>query len=268
MNEIDARMSDLKQRGEKALIPFITAGDPDLDFTSELLDALGGLATVCELGIPYSDPVADGPVIQASYARALAGQVSIDGITGMMACRPTPAPMPVVWMVSYAIIWRRGMEVFVASARAAGVSGLIVPDLLFEESSQLRAICDRHEMALIQLVTPTTSAERARRIAEVSQGFLYYVSVTGITGTRDRLPSEIVDNVERIRQWSAVPVCVGFGISSPDQAAEVAQCADGVIVGSALVREFEQMEVDGRKGVMDRVRQKVQQLATAINGNR
>ncbi len=268
MNPLQRQLEEACSGGGKALIPFLTAGDPDVETTAELLEALSGVATACELGIPYSDPIADGPVIQASYTRALESGVSLERIAGMLACRPTPSPLPIVWMVSYAIVHRRGLERFVALARQSGVSGLIVPDLLFEESEPLRAICDREELSLIQLITPTTTPDRGRRIAEASRGFLYYVSVAGVTGERDALPAELADDVARVREWSPVPVCVGFGISRPEQARRVAEIADGVIIGSAFVRELEGAagSPTARDTAVSRIAEKARAFAAALRG--
>ncbi len=200
MSQIDAVFSELRRQGRKALMPFVTAGDPDLDFTAALLGRLVARgAALCELGIPYSDPVADGPVIQASYSRALAGKIKLDAIFAMLGGLTSSLAAPVVTMVSYAIVYRRGLEEYVAAAQAAGVAGLIVPDLPVEEAGPLAAVCRRADLSLIQLVTPTTPRERALRIAECSSGFIYYVSVAGITGERSELPPQLVDEVAWLR---------------------------------------------------------------------
>ena len=193
---------------------------------------------MCEVGIPYSDPIADGPVIQASYGRALDRKVRLSQILETLREVAREIPAPLVTMVSYAIVHRYGPEKYVTDARAAGVAGAIVPDLLVEEAGPLAAVCRREDFSLIQLVTPTTPRERAVRIAQSSTGFLYYVSVTGITGERRELPPEIVDNVAWLRQRTELPICIGFGISEPAQARMLAPVADGVIVGSALVRRI------------------------------
>ncbi len=264
MNELELRLGRQRAAGKKALIPFITAGDPDLDTTSAILDALSDVASACELGIPYSDPIADGPVIQASYTRALEAGTTLEQIARMLACRPTPSALPLIWMVSYAIIYRQGLDSFVARARQSGVSGLIVPDLLFEESDTLQAVCEREHLALVQLITPTTTSERAQRIAAASRGFLYYVSVAGITGERNALPAELCDNVARVREWSDVPVCVGFGISRPEQARQVAEVADGVVIGSSLVRELSGDWGGSETSAVERIRQKALAFAAAL----
>ncbi len=237
MSAVDALFSRLRKEGRKALLPFVTAGDPDLEFTCAVLAELVRQgADLCELGIPYSDPIADGPVIQASYTRALARHVRLDDIFASMQVLTGELAAPVVAMSSYAIIYRKGPERFVAAAQAAGLAGAIVPDLPVEETPALAAICRRADFSLIQLVTPTTPRPRALRIAESSSGFLYYVSVTGITGERQALPQELVENVAWLREHTPLPICIGFGVSLPEQVRQLAPVADGLIVGSAIVR--------------------------------
>jgi tryptophan synthase alpha chain len=239
MSAIDTLFADLRRRGRKALMPFITAGDPDLDFTAAVLRELASRGCqLCELGIPYSDPIADGPVIQASYTRALERKIKLPQILDNLAQVTPGLGMPVVTMVSYAIIYRHGLQRYVDEARAAGVAGAIVPDMLVEESATLAEICRRQDFSLIQLVTPTTPRERALRIAEISTGFLYYVSVTGITGERRELPPELLDNVAWLRGRTPLPICIGFGISRPEHVRVLAPVADGLIVGSAIVRRM------------------------------
>ncbi len=218
-------------------MPFITAGDPDLEFTSDLVRALAGDGChLLEIGIPYSDPIADGPVIQASYTRALQQRVRLSEILHTLQAVTPQLAAPLVAMCSYAIIHRVGAERFVDQAQAAGLAGAIVPDLLVEEAADLATICRRHDFNLIQLVTPTTPRDRALRIAESSSGFLYYVSVTGITGERQALPPALIDNVGWLRERTPLPICVGFGISTPEHVRLLAPVADGLIVGSAIVR--------------------------------
>jgi len=239
MSAIDTVFSELRATGRKALMPFVTAGDPDLEFTAAVIRELVARgSSLCELGIPYSDPIADGPVIQASYTRALDRRVTLAGIFEMLRGLTPGLPAPVVTMVSYAIVYRRGLERYVGEAKAAGVAGLIVPDLPAEEAADLAAICRREDLSLIQLITPTTPRDRALRIAERTTGFIYYVSVTGITGERSDLPPEIVDNVAWLRGKTSLPICIGFGISRPEHVRRLAPVADGLIVGSALVRRI------------------------------
>lgn len=237
MSAIDTLFTGLRQQGRKAFMPFVTAGDPDLQFTGQVLRELVRRGShLCELGIPYSDPIADGPVIQASYTRALAKQIHLDDILGM--CREVAPKLgvPVVSMVSYAIVYRRGVERYVRDAQAAGIAGAIVPDLPVEESSALAKICRAADFSLVQLVTPTTPRERALKIAETSSGFIYYVSVTGITGERTQLPPELLESVSWLREQTPLPVCIGFGINKPEHVRLLSPAADGLIVGSGIVR--------------------------------
>jgi tryptophan synthase alpha chain len=266
MSAVDQMFSDLRASGRKALIPFITAGDPDLDFTQALVQELAARGChLCEIGIPYSDPIADGPVIQASYTRALAKRIKLaDILRAIGAMRGPLRGLPIVTMVSYAIVLRHGMERYVAEAKAAGVSGAIVPDLLVEEADELAAICRREDFSLIQLVTPTTPRERALRIAERSTGFLYYVSVTGITGERTQLPADLVDNVAWLRERSPLPICIGFGISTPEHVKLLRTVADGLIVGSAIVRQMAAADTTPRRQVLDHLGDYVGSLLAAL----
>jgi tryptophan synthase alpha chain len=251
MSRIDQLFADLRRQQRKALMPFVTAGDPDLAFTADVireLDRCG--ATMCEVGIPYSDPIADGPVIQASYTRALAHKIKLPAIFEMLRGVSGQVKMPLVTMVSYAIVYRYGLAKYVADAQAAGVCGAIVPDLLVEEADELAAICRKADFSLIQLVTPTTPRERAVRIARSSTGFLYYVSVTGITGERTELPASLLDNVAWLRTQTDLPICIGFGISQPEHVHRLAPVADGLIVGSAIVRRVAEAATKPRDAVL------------------
>ena len=222
-------------------MPFFTAGDPDIATTAELIRAAGMAgASLCEVGIPYSDPIADGPVIQASYQRALDGGFKLDQVYKMGQELIDEVQMPLVTMVSYSIIFRVGLQRYVEQAKQAGFAGAIVPDLLVEEASDFSRICRDADFSLIQLVTPTTPRERQVRIAESSSGFIYYVSVTGITGERKALPTDLAENVGWLREQTDLPICIGFGISGPETAAQLAPVADGLIVGSAIVRRVAQ----------------------------
>src|SRR5262245_13575322 len=185
MPKVADAFAHLRKENRKALMPFVTAGDPDLDFTAAVLQEFARRGcSLCEVGIPYSDPIADGPVIQASYTRALAHKIKLAAILETLGEVAPKLTAPVVTMVSYAIVYRHGLERYVEDAKRAGASGAIVPDLLVEESAALAKVCRAADFSLIQLITPTTPRERAVRIAEATTGFIYYVSVTGITGER------------------------------------------------------------------------------------
>jgi tryptophan synthase alpha chain len=265
MSAIDDLFSRLRSEGRKALMPFVTAGDPDLEFTAAVLREVvkqGG--SLCEVGIPYSDPIADGPVIQASYTRALIKSIKLaDILTSLSKLTPTLGA-PVVTMVSFAIIYRHGLKQYVADAKSAGVAGLIVPDLLVEESKDLSQLCREADMSLIQLITPTTDRKRALKIAEMSTGFIYYVSVTGITGERTELPKSLVENVAWLRQQTSLPICIGFGISQPEHVRLLAPVADGLIVGSAIVRRIAEAESTSKSRVLSDVGRYVAALAAEL----
>ena len=236
---LEAMFAANRAAGRKALAPFVTAGDPDTDTTVAVLEALDKAgASLCELGVPYSDPIADGPVIQASYTRALGKGLTLAGVFDAAKRASATCSMPILAMASYSLIFRRGIDRFVADAVAAGLAGFVVPDLPLEESDDLDTACRQAGLALVRLVTPTTPPERAEAIARKSTGFLYCVSVAGVTGARTELPPGLVDRVKWLKTKTDVPILVGFGISSPEQVQAVAAVADGVIVGSALVRRI------------------------------
>ena len=234
---LEAMFAANRAAGQKAVAPFVTAGDPDAATSVAVLEALDRAgASLCELGVPYSDPIADGPVIQASYTRALAAGITLEGVFGIAREAAGRVAMPILAMASYSLVFRRGIERFVADAVAAGLAGFVVPDLPVEESDDLDGACRSAGLALVRLVTPTTPPERAAAIAAKSTGFLYCVSVAGVTGARTELPAGLIDRVKWLRTQTDVPILVGFGISSPEQVKAVCQVADGAIVGSALVR--------------------------------
>lgn len=264
MSNIDRLFARLRSEGRKAFLPFITAGDPNLGFTARLLERLDSLGcSMAEVGIPYSDPIADGPVIQASYTRALNKRVKLQQIFDETRRVAPSLKMPLVTMVSYAVIHRVGPEKFIEDAKSAGFAGAIVPDLLVEESHSMAQLCQRHDFSLVQLVTPTTPPERALRIAELSSGFLYFVSVTGITGVRSELPPGLVDRVAWLKERTSLPICIGFGVSRPEHVKLLSPVADGLIVGSAIVRHLEQADVD-ESAAMIAIENLVKELMSAM----
>ncbi len=265
MSAIDTMFTSLRSQGRKAFMPFVTAGDPDLEFTSALLRQLVARgSSMCELGIPYSDPIADGPVIQASYTRALGGGVHVDDIFTMLGRATPDLRAPVVTMVSYSIVYRIGLDRYVGRAKSAGVAGAIVPDLPVEESQSLAETCRKQDFSLIQLITPTTPLERAKRIADQTTGFIYYVSVTGITGERTELPPQIVDNVAALRRQTDLPICIGFGISRPEHVRMLSPVADGLIVGSAIVRRVSEAATRDRDTVLAEIGDYAEELMAAM----
>lgn len=265
MSAIDDLFKKLRSENKKALMPFVTAGDPDVEFTAAVLEEIVGRgAHLCEVGIPYSDPIADGPVIQASYTRALEKKVKLASILQMLGGVTPKLTAPVVTMVSYAIVFRHGLEQYCDDAKAAGAQGLIVPDLPVEESPLLAKICGERDLSLIQLVTPTTPRDRALKICETSSGFVYYVSVTGITGERTELPTDIVENVSWLRSETPLPICIGFGINQPEHVKLLAPVADGLIVGSAIVRRVATAAERPRDEVLKEVGDYVAELLAAF----
>ena len=262
MNPIHQLFTRLKAERKKAFIPFITAGDPDLDATAKLVREVARRgASLIEIGFPYSDPIADGGVIQASYTRALAKGLTVDAI--FAAVRALNVNVPLVGMVSYSLVHHRGPERFILAAKAAGFSGAIVPDLPVDEADELAKIAATHDFKLILLVTPTTPRDRAIRIAQLSTGFLYCVSVVGITGERREVPAELLDQLRWLRTRTPLPLCVGFGISTPEHVQNLRDSADGVIVGSALVRKLEaHRPIDE---IVKDVGDLVHELSTALN---
>jgi tryptophan synthase alpha chain len=225
-----------------AFMPFVTAGDPDVSTTVELIRLLRDCGVdLIEVGFPYSDPIADGPVIQASYTRALDKKLRLaDIFAGLAALRGEAIP-PLLAMVSYAIVFRMGPNRFVTAARDAGFSGLIVPDLPGDQAAELFAIVRANGMDLAQLVAPTTPPERVDRILASCSGFLYCVSVAGTTGVRENFPPELEKQLRDLRGKTELPLAVGFGIGRPEQIEALRGLADGAIVGSAIVRRVERV---------------------------
>lgn len=254
MSAIDELFSKLRSENRKALMPFVTAGDPNLEFTAAVLKELVARgASMCEVGIPYSDPIADGPVIQASYTRALDHGVNLADIFETLKSVAPHLGAPMVTMVSYAIIYRHGVEKYADELQQRSIAGMIVPDLPVEESPQLAKVCESRDLSLIQLVTPTTPRDRALKITETSSGFLYYVSVAGITGERTELPPDLVERVSWLREQTPLPVCIGFGISQPEHVKLLAPVADGLIVGSAIVRRMADVESQGQEDALKQI---------------
>ncbi|MDR3635067.1 MAG: tryptophan synthase subunit alpha [Isosphaeraceae bacterium] len=274
MNRIDALFSRLKSEGRRALMPFITAGDPDLPTTAALITELVQRgAHMIEIGIPYSDPIADGPIIAASYHRALERGVrvahifqTIRTLRAETASGPL-AVVPLVAMVSYAIIHKQGVDHFLHEAAATGFDGLIVPDLPVEEAGDLMNRAAALDLRLIQLITPTTPRERATKIARSTTGFIYYVSVAGITGERQSVPADVAENVAWLRTQTKLPICIGFGISRPEHVRQLAPVADGLIVGSALVRRLADVEKLNRQEVVQDIGRFVSELATGLDSS-
>lgn len=233
---VSEKMAQLKADGKTALVPFICAGDPDLATTAKALVALDQAGCdVIELGVPYSDPLADGPTIQSAADRALRKRTNLQAVIDMLAGVELSAP--VVLFTYFNPIMARGLDKFCADVRAAGASGLLVPDIPLEETGIIREACNQHGLELVLLTTPTTGAERMNKIAQETQGFLYLVSVTGVTGARTEVSGRVESLITAIKEKTDKPINVGFGVSTAEQARTLKGWgADGVIVGSALVK--------------------------------
>lgn len=241
MNRIDATFDKLRADGQAAFIPFVTAGDPDLDTTARIIPAAERSgADIIELGFPFSDPVADGPVIQASYTRALAEGQRTEDIFRMVESLRSDCEIPIVAMISYSLVFRMGFDAFMGRARRAGIDGATIPDLPIEETEAFHEAAGRREFRLICFITPATTERRCSIILRHAAGFIYYISVRGITGERASMPAYLARNIREVKSRTDVPIAVGFGISKPEHARAVAEVADGVIVGSALVKRMHQ----------------------------
>lgn len=237
MSRISSAFGAVRSAGRSAFIPFVTAGDPDMETALSILECLPAAgADVIELGIPFSDPMADGPINQASYLRALSAGVSLPKVLDLVrGFRTKDGKTPLVLMGSYNPIHAFGTAKFVRTSCEAGVDGLLIVDLPAEEDEVLRAPAREHGLDVIRLLTPTTDDERLRRILPGATGYLYYASITGITGTKAIVEADVRHALQRIRRATSLPVAVGFGIRTPEQAASVARIADAVVVGSAIV---------------------------------
>lgn len=237
MNRIDALFTRLRTSGRKALVAFLMAGDPSAAESLSLMRAVAEAgADMLEVGVPFSDPLADGPTNQAAAARALAAGMTPAGVLSLVAAYRRGDPERPVAVLTYVNpVLAFGEEAFCREAQAAGVDALVVPDVSLEESHGLRAVAEAHGLYLIPFLAPTTPPDRMRRVAEVARGFIYVVSVTGVTGAREGLLPRAVEVLTRARAWTQTPLVVGFGISRGEQARALAAHADGIIVGSALV---------------------------------
>lgn len=222
--------------GGKAFIPFITCGDPSLEITEQLVYAMEEAgADLIELGIPFSDPTAEGPVIQEANVRALAGGVTTDKIFDMVEKIRKKSSVPMVFMTYANVVFSYGIERFVSKAAEVGMNGLILPDVPFEEKEEFDTVCKAYGLDLISLIAPT-SHERIAQIAKDAEGFVYCVSSLGVTGTRTNITTDIGAMVKLVKQTKNIPCAVGFGISTPEQAKKMAEQSDGAIVGSAIVK--------------------------------
>jgi tryptophan synthase alpha chain len=237
MSRIGASFKQIRSRGGKAFVPYIMAGDPSVARTKELVRILEECgADIIELGVPFSDPLADGPTIQKAAQRSLLGGMTLGGALELVHELRTITQIPIVFMTYYNPIFKYGEERFVREAAAAGLDGMIVPDLPPDEAANLLRFSRKASVDLIFLLAPTSTEERIKKVSKASGGFIYYVSITGITGAKLSMESSIESHIAKIRSETVKPVAVGFGISTPEEAASVSRFADAVIVGSAIVK--------------------------------
>ncbi len=266
MNRVDLAFKRLRREKKKALIPFITAGDPDLAATKDLVFTLEESgAHIIELGVPFSDPLADGPVIQAASLRALGQGVGLSKVFELVEDIRQESEVPLVLMTYYNPVFRLGLEKAAHQAALAGVDGFIIPDLPLEESGEWRKLARANSLDVIFLVAPNTPPSRARFLASRTSGFLYAVSITGITGKRDGIPDGLTDYLKMLRSITNKPVAVGFGISSPSQAKAIGPLCDGVIIGSALVDLL--ARYGNRNNGFIQIRSFLKSIAEALTGN-
>ena len=265
VNRIDALFAQLKSDGRSAMIAYITGGDPTLEASAQIAIAMEQSGVdLLELGIPFSDPLADGATIQAAAGRALAAGASVPGILNLIREIRKTSQIPIVLFAYLNPIYIYGFEKFQEDAAAAGADGLLLLDLPPQEAARNAELASNHGLKAIRLIAPTTPPERLREITDAAEGFIYYVSREGVTGEQSSLSTDIAERVAAIRSLTKVPVAVGFGISNPEQAATVAGLADGVVVGSAIVRRIS--EVGDTPELASKIADFVLPIAKAVHG--
>lgn len=263
MNRIDQKFQQLKKDKQKAFIAFITAGDPDLATTEKLVLAFEKEGVdIIELGIPFSDPLADGPTIQASYLRALNKGTTLKKILDTVKRIRQKISIPIALMSSYNPILHFGEDKFIKACVEVGVDGLIIPDLPPEEATNLCRLAKKNDIATIFFVAPTSQDDRIKANTKASSGFVYYVSLTGITGTQKAVADSVVKKINHIKRFTQKPICAGFGISTPQQVKDIGRAADGIIVGSAIVKAIEQNK--GNTNLVPAVSRYVNSLIKAL----
>ena len=248
MNRVDKKFSELKVAGKKALITFITAGDPSLDMTKKLvLEMEKNGADLIELGVPFSDPIAEGPVIQEANIRALKVGVNLEKIFCCVAELRRETQIPLVFLMYFNSILSYGLDAFFARCKEAGIDGVIIPDLPFEESDEIAEYTEKYGVYQISMIAPTSTEERIQKICERARGFLYCVSSLGVTGTRQEFKTDFSTLFESINKYAKIPRCIGFGISSPEQIKELQGYCDGLIIGSAVIKQIANASTDAEK---------------------
>ena len=239
-NRIDLKFRQLRENKQKAFIAFVTAGDPSLKVTEQLVTAFEKAGVdILELGVPFSDPMADGPTIQASSQRALDKGTTLAKILDLVKKVRSKSELPIALMMYYNHVFHYGEEKFIKKCKSVGVDGLIIPDLPPEEGASLAKLAKKHGVSLVFFMAPTTSEARVKKIVKKSTGFIYYVSVAGVTGARSSVAGSYVAQIKRAQKYTDTPICVGFGVSTAEQAKKIAKTADGVIVGSAIINQIQ-----------------------------
>lgn len=264
MNAIKKKFKDLEAQGKKAFIAYITCGYPDIKTTKDLIKSFSDWGVdIVELGVPFSDPLADGPTIQMASQAALKKKVNLETVLRTAREVSGKIDMPLVIMSYYNPIFHYGIRRFISRAAKSGISGLIIPDLPPDEAGQIEMFSRQYDIATVYFVTPTSSESRTKLAASHSRGFIYYVSLTGVTGARKKLPAEIKKHIKSIKQATKKPVCVGFGISNAKQAKEIAAYSDGVIMGSAIIDRIEQAK--SKKVMFADIKKLVKSLVKALH---
>ncbi len=239
MNRIEKKFQELRKANKKAFVAFITAGYPDLEVTRKLVLEFSRIGVgIIELGVPFSEPLADGPIIQEASEQALKNNTCLADILKLVKNVRKKTDIPIVLMTYYNPVFCFGEERFIRQAVSCGVDGVVIPDLPPEEGKVFLDLARKKDLATILFISPTTSLKRAKFICGLSRGFIYYVSLTGVTGPRRKLPSDLKSSIERIKKYTSKPICVGFGVSSRTQVKQIYSIADGVIVGSAIVKKL------------------------------
>jgi len=252
MNRIEHKFQELKRKRKKAFIAFLTSGDPSLAVTRQLVWALEKVGVdLIELGVPFSDPLADGSTIQDASLRALRKGVNLKSILKTVKDIRRLSSIPIALMTYYNPVYSYGEDRFIVDACKSGVDGLLIPDLPPEESPRLVSLAKKKGLSTIFFLSPTTSKDRMKKITAASTGFIYYVSLRGVTGERAKLPADLIAKLKSVKKLTKKPVCVGFGISTPAQVRSISKVADGVIVGSAIIKEIEKHS--RQKDLLERV---------------
>jgi len=265
MDRIDETFKGLKKEGKKAFIPYVTAGDPDMATSEKIIKRLAFAgADIIEIGIPFSDPLADGKTIQRAVERSLSAGCSVSKVMGMVKEIRAVCPVPLVFMTYFNIVLNYGLKRFIDNSIKNGADGVIIPDLPMEEAGELINEAKGKDFSVILLSAPTTPAGRFRKIAALSSGFVYYVSLTGVTGAREIIPAKLRKDIKKMKKISSMPICVGFGVSKPLQAKQIAEVADGVIVGSAIINVLEK-NIGNKKKILVSIEKFARSIANAVH---